>query len=287
MRKLFILMFLFFSLGELQAQVKGYEVWSTSRLKADHDFIWAGDTIRKDSLVYAEMRNDSIRFQRIGGEFTGWFFNGDYVDSLLTGKVDTVDAYKYWRLSHGDPLFSEVFGALYDYNCIAGDTLAPAGWHVPTLSEWQTLVSYLGGTGVAGGKLKEADYIHWNSPNTGATNESLFRAMGAGYCAKSDSVFYNEMQNAYFWTSSYVTDYNVPVVKLSSTNDNIEYIEAYILDRYSIRYIKNNDTDTGTMTDNDGNIYPTVTIGAQVWMAANLKDTSYRTSGKPAKVEGK
>jgi uncharacterized protein (TIGR02145 family) len=36
--------------------------------------------------------------------------------------------------------------------------LCPAGWHVPTDSEWTTLITNLGGENEAGGKLKNKEY---------------------------------------------------------------------------------------------------------------------------------
>jgi uncharacterized protein (TIGR02145 family) len=71
-------------------------------------------------------------------------------------------------------------GALYNWYTVGTNKLCPGGWHVPTDAEWTTLTTYLGGESVAGGKLKETGTTNWESPNTGATNESGFKALSGG-----------------------------------------------------------------------------------------------------------
>jgi uncharacterized protein (TIGR02145 family) len=94
------------------------------------------------------------------------------------------------------------YGRLYNWYAVADSRkIAPAGWHVPTDSEWQTLVDYLGGSTVAGGKMKEAGYAHWFNGNTGATNQSGFNGLPGGYRYGTGASL-DMTVSAYLWTST-------------------------------------------------------------------------------------
>ncbi|NBV92763.1 MAG: hypothetical protein EBR91_11455, partial [Flavobacteriia bacterium] len=43
--------------------------------------------------------------------------------------------------------------------------ICPSGWHIPSYSEFDTLIQFFGGSTTAGGLMKGIDF--WNSPNTG------------------------------------------------------------------------------------------------------------------------
>lgn len=94
------------------------------------------------------------------------------------------------------------YGRLYTwYAATDSRNVCPAGWHVPTDSEWTTLTTYLGGESVAGGKLKEAGTSHWISPNTGATNSCGFSALPGGY-RSNDGTFYANGYSGTWWSST-------------------------------------------------------------------------------------
>jgi uncharacterized protein (TIGR02145 family) len=90
-------------------------------------------------------------------------------------------------------------------NRIIGETqgVCPVGWHIPTEKEWVTLIDYLGGPAVAGGKLKIVPINFWDlKPNIGATDETGFSAPGAEFDIRK--VFKTGFAGscAAFWTSS-------------------------------------------------------------------------------------
>jgi uncharacterized protein (TIGR02145 family) len=91
------------------------------------------------------------------------------------------------------------FGCLYNWYAVNTGKLAPKGWHVPTDAEWTTLIIYLGGESVAGGKLKETGTSHWVSPNVGATNETGFTALSSGGRA---STFYFILRMGGWWSAT-------------------------------------------------------------------------------------
>jgi len=75
-----------------------------------------------------------------------------------------------------------IYGKLYNWYAVDDSrNIAPTGWHVPSDTELQTLADFLGSVQVAGGKMKEVGFAHWDSPNTGATNESGFTGLAGGY----------------------------------------------------------------------------------------------------------
>jgi uncharacterized protein (TIGR02145 family) len=148
-----------------------------------------------ENLKVTHYRNgDPIPHVTDGGEWSG----------LSTGAYCEYD---------NDPANVETYGRLYNWYAVDDSrNIAPEGWHVPSDAELKQLEMYLGmsqseaddvgwrGTD-EGCKLREAGTTHWESPNTGATNESGFTALPGGY-RHNDGYFYAMGYGASFWPST-------------------------------------------------------------------------------------
>jgi uncharacterized protein (TIGR02145 family) len=117
-----------------------------------------------------------------------------------------------------------IYGKLYNWYAVAGihdvdpstpnKILAPQGWHIPNDAEWTTLTTFLGGTSVAGGKMKSTGTTLWNSPNEGATNSSGFTGLPGGL-RNASGQFAAISEDGLFWSS---TEFNTSNGQLRDIN---------------------------------------------------------------------
>ncbi|MFC2101160.1 fibrobacter succinogenes major paralogous domain-containing protein [Bacteroidota bacterium] len=94
---------------------------------------------------------------------------------------------------------TSIYGRLYDWQTACN--VCPDGWHLPSDAEWATLTDYLGGENIAGGEMKETSTNHWQSPNTGANNNSGFAVLPGGN-RNNYGIFVNMGYYTYFWSST-------------------------------------------------------------------------------------
>lgn len=128
--------------------------------------------------------------------------NGDAIPNVVNGTSWLNLITGAYCNYNNDANNAVVYGYFYNWYAVYDSrNIAPAGWHVPSDAEWQTLIKYLGGDAVAGGKMKESGTTHWQSPNSGATNESGFSALPGNHRDYNGS-FFTLGSSAYFWSSS-------------------------------------------------------------------------------------
>jgi uncharacterized protein (TIGR02145 family) len=104
--------------------------------------------------------------------------------------------------ANNDTLYENIYGAYYNWFAVSSGKLCPSGWHVPSDTEFQLMIDFLGGDNSAGSKLKESGSNNWSLPNRDATNASGITALPAGMRSSLDGSFSGQGIYGGWWTST-------------------------------------------------------------------------------------
>ncbi len=177
-----------------------------------------------------------------------------YNDGTDIPAITTSSAWNYsvttpahcWY-SHDSSTYKQWFGALYNWYAVNTGKLAPAGWHVPTVADWNELSEYVSAhLGTSSSLAKAlASKTNWMVSNTegyisyqSSTNNSTgFNAIPAGIHA--NLAFGNYGTSAYWWSSETYGDFGQFASLRNNTIDRM-FIDTYA--KYyglSVRCVKN------------------------------------------------
>ncbi|WP_406538191.1 FISUMP domain-containing protein [Fibrobacter sp.] len=220
------------------------------------------------------------------------------------------------------------YGRLYKGD--VANNVCPGGWHLSTRAEWESLFKSVGGSLIAGFKLKDAK--GWFNDRKGKDEYGFSILPGAK--RNDEGIYFKGELDAFFWTSEkhlfwserfpkydvvhfdYVTS---EAFVIGASVVDISYVSGDEREAHSVRCVMN-DVETiesssskmsssssakssrssssssvvspssvikGSMTDSrDNQVYQTVTVGTQTWMAQNLNyqvANSYCYKGEPDK----
>jgi uncharacterized protein (TIGR02145 family) len=143
--------------------------------------------------------------------------------------------------------------------------LAPEGFVVPSEADWERLKEYIGGV-FNGGKLKSTGLTLWKKENKGATNETGFSVLPAGFRYHFGD-FSSAGESARFWSSTMLPGvYNAYYCDFGGNTGNYGFGYTSPQNGYSVRLIKKG--------------IPTVKIESQYWMDKSLDLFTFR-NGDP------
>ncbi|HSL86121.1 MAG TPA: fibrobacter succinogenes major paralogous domain-containing protein [Bacteroidales bacterium] len=199
---------------------------------------------KEDPITVTDIDGNIYKTVTIGSQIwlkenlrTTKYSNGDPIPEITSGtEWISLTSGAYCNYDN-DPSFADTYGLLYNWHTVKDPkNICPDGWHVPSDSEWTTLIDFLGGEDVAGGKLKEKGTAHWISPNTGATDSYSFTALPSGY--RFGGIFNQPGYYAIWWTNTQKDLNDAWIITLINSKTQSYLENAYKTDGLSVRCLK-------------------------------------------------
>jgi uncharacterized protein (TIGR02145 family) len=166
------------------------------------------------------------------------FRNGDPIPEVTDPSAWIGLTTPAWCYYNNDSVNGPTYGKLYNWYAVNDPRgLAPVGYHIPSDTEWTTLTTFLGGSTVAGGALKQQGFCHWLTQNT-ATNSSGFSGLPGGYRGTGGGFFGSLGTYGSFWSTSQYDPTASYFLSLFVADNTATIQVANNIDGQSVRLIK-------------------------------------------------
>ena len=167
-----------------------------------------------------------------------FYRNGDPIPQVTDPTAWAALTTGAWCYNNNDSTLGTTYGKLYNWYAV-NDTrgLAPQGWHIPSDAEWITFENTLGGSSVAGGKMKEAGTLHWTNPNVGGNNNSGWAGLPGGY-RNFNGTWQTVGINGLWWSSTDYDTFYASFHYLVYSNANAIRDEGIKMAGYSVRCVR-------------------------------------------------
>ncbi len=186
---------------------------------------------------------------------------------------------------NGDSALCDLFGGLYSWS--AAKEACPENWHLPTKAEFETLIKYISGDEGYAAAVKKLKAISGWTKNNNGTDDYGFSAIGAGYRSPDNKETATVAATLVtdFWS---ITEKNEDDAYLLTLDNNPDIQSILIAQTkqfgFSVRCVSGDNIPNTSATDflnpkktydeftdtRDNQVYKTIKIGHQEWMAQNL-----------------
>ena len=178
-------------------------------------------------------KSQSYRTVVIGGKT--WMAENLNYDTLNGTGSWCYNCNKYGRLYNWNTAMGGASSSIVNPSGVQG--VCPDDWHLPSRSEWDNLVTAVGGSSTAGNKLKSQ--TGWNSGGNG-TDDYGFSALPGGNRKYSDGEFYNAGSYGFWWGATEDNSGLAYNRNMTSSNNNVYEYYSSKDNVYSVRCLRDN-----------------------------------------------
>ncbi len=149
----------------------------------------SADSLVRDTIMIQDIDGNTYTRVRIGKQvwlrenlMVSRYRNGDSISYVSDGEGWAETSGPAYCCYENDTGLAAVYGHLYNWYAVDDPRgLCPAGWRIPSDSDWTELSMYLGGPNMAGAKMKEEGFSHWRDFGVSSSNASGFTGLPAGH----------------------------------------------------------------------------------------------------------